>query len=74
MRAETIIALGAAISCVMGMAGGLWRLHQVATRVEHAFDYFALEHELLMTDYAERKDIHLNEVPTRLTRAPWWKK
>jgi hypothetical protein len=74
MRPELIIAICTAITCIFGMAAGLWRLHRVALRVEHAFDYFAVEHELLMADYADRKSIKLNDVPTRLQHAPWWKR
>ena len=74
MSLETLAVGLALILNVLVLLGGLYRLHRVASRVEHAFDYFSLEHELLMQDYAERKGLKLSAVSTRLRRAPWWEK
>jgi hypothetical protein len=54
------------------LIGGLWKLSSMATHMQRVVDYFALEHELVMTDYAERHKIKLDDLPTRLKKAPWW--
>ena len=72
MSVETISIIIAALVNVAVLLGGLWKLGQLANHVQHTFDYFALEHEILIQDYCERKDIAIGELPTRLPKAPWW--
>lgn len=57
---------------ILALLGGLWKLHSIASHVERTFDFFAMEHELLVRDYCERKGIEMTQMPTRLTSAPWW--
>lgn len=74
MSFESIGIIAAALVNVSALLGGLWKLSQLAGHVQRTFDYFALEHEILVQDYCERKDIGIHELPTRLQRAPWWGK
>lgn len=69
---HTIAALAAAAANVVALVMGLIKLQRIAMHVQRTFDYFALEHEILMQDYAERHNLNLHELPTRLKRAPWW--
>lgn len=69
---EGIALVTGAIVNVIALLGGLWKLNQVGNHVRRTFDYFALEHELVMQDYCDRHEIKLSELPTRLQRAPWW--
>lgn len=65
------LLIGAVVNiCVL--VGGLWKLSQIANHVQKTFDYFAIEHEILIRDYCERNSISIAELPTRLGRAPWW--
>lgn len=68
-------AIGIITGAVINMGvliGGLLKLSQIASHVQRTFDYFSLEHEILIQDYCERKAITIGELPTRLERAPWW--
>jgi hypothetical protein len=60
------------ISNLLVLFGGLWRLNQVAHHVQKTFDFFAIEHELLIRDYCDRHGIESRELPTRLGHPPWW--
>lgn len=56
------------------LIGGLVKLNRIAVHVQRTFDYFAIEHEILIRDYCERNKLRLEELPTRVGRAPWWPK
>lgn len=72
MTVEHMFILVAALINVGVLVGGLAKLSQISTHVQKTFDYFAIEHEILIRDYCERNNIKLTELPTRLGRAPWW--
>jgi hypothetical protein len=57
---------------LVALLAGIYRLQRIASHVETTFNFFALEHEMLMQDYADRQGIKMEELPTRLKRAPWW--
>lgn len=44
----------------------LWRIATKLSRTNAIMEKFLIEHEILITDYAERKGIKVNELPTRL--------
>lgn len=71
-------AIIAAASTIIVNAGviftALWRIHVLGVHLERVVDYFALEHEVLMQDYADRHKLKLDDLPTRLKKAPWWPK
>lgn len=73
MALEHMVILVAALINVGVLVGGLIKLSQISTHVQKTFDYFAIEHELIVIDYCERKGIKLNDLPTRLGHPPWWK-
>ena len=56
------------------LIGGLLQLRSSAKRLEHIIDRFSVEHEIIMHWYAESKNITLDDLPTRMGRASWWKK
>jgi hypothetical protein len=72
MTIEHISLIIAAAINVAVLIGGLIKLSQVATHVQKTFDYFAIEHEILIRDYCTRNNLSMAELPTRLGRAPWW--
>ena len=59
---------------VIALVGGIIKLSAIARHVERTFDYFALEHEMLMQWYAKTNGITLAELPTRLGKAPWFQR
>jgi uncharacterized protein YqhQ len=71
---ETISLMSGVLVNICVLVGGLWKLGKIANHVQRTFDYFALEHEILINDYCKRNDIKPHELPSRLERAPWWHK
>ena len=57
---------------VVALILGILKLSSIARHVERTFDYFALEHEMLIQWYAKEQGITLHELPTRLGKAPWF--
>lgn len=72
MSWEHFSILAAALINVGVLIGGLVKLSQISAHVQKTFDYFAIEHEILIRDYCHRNNIETNELPTRLGKAPWW--
>lgn len=71
---ELIMIVSGGILNVCALLYGLWKVTQIGTHIQRTFDYFALEHEILIKDFCERQtpEIDIAELPTRLKKAPWW--
>lgn len=67
-----IIATG--LVNVGALLAGILKLHKIASHVEKTFDFFSLEHEILIRDYCQRNNIDVAQLPTRLPKAAWWKR
>jgi hypothetical protein len=69
---ESICLLIGAVVNGTVLIGGLVKLSQISNHVQKTFDYFAIEHEILIRDYCQRNNLTISDLPTRLGKAPWW--
>lgn len=53
------------LTITLGNLMTLVALLAVAFRIERAYNLYAIEHEMLMTDYCEQRGIRLRDLPTR---------
>lgn len=69
-------ALGAIINVSLLIGIGIKMHHRMSHFVEHVRlqnSFLQQEHEMLVQWYAKEHNIPLDELPTRLEKAPWWK-
>lgn len=56
---------GPSLTVVLAISGAVWRISSQLKKFHTDFLLIMVEHEMLVTDYCERKDMEVGELPTR---------